>query len=547
MNKWRIVFWTALALVFVIPPLIPRKPQVAYMEPRYPKDVLTSPDEAGLRQLARIVAHQTSGNVRLGTISSGKKAAIVLPTRRQDMRLLKAVIEAMKERHVQVDYILEDDLLAEVMGVPPSPRGATAAGDGPKTGEVDLYKKLKASEWQLGRWPRYVPAPLREKMRKAAKAAGGGEGGAPATALDPTHDPKVVALREAMRRYVMELHPEYGAIVGGRPRQEYMTQHIGPKYIGLWDYATVRDVQEVTTQSYPTDVWRLSEDKIMEMLPWIEEVHIYDPEGTDVRFSVTAREAEIWAKASYQPNHIFMNPLQGTRALYYRQGLHDVIVPKVNGVVAGTSSGGGGTTGPFPLVKIYLKDGLVTHVEGSGPLKEVWDAYLSNEDLSNAQVPYFPKKGFFWSYEISFGTNPKFTSAYAVTEGTARSGVIHWGFGIEHGNPEIEKYLIEHRLPNDHMDRSTTYFSTYEVKVKGRKEWVKLVDRGRLTLMDDPEVRALASRYGNVDEILQERWVPHIPGINAPGNYVEDYAKDPAAHIARTMQQIQDGTYPYLR
>ncbi|MBI3939830.1 MAG: hypothetical protein HY315_03260 [Acidobacteria bacterium] len=540
-KKWRFVFWTALGLAFAIPPLIPDKPKPGYMAPRFPREVFSQPNEAELKQIGRYIAHQTSGDMRLGTIRSGLKALIVLSNRRQDMRLLKAVIGAMKERHIEVDYIFEDDLLSEALGVPKG-RVAGAFGGGQSGGTADLLKELRARELDLGPWPRFLPAELRAKIRKAMGERGQAGAAAPPESDDST---RVTALQEAMRRYVVDLHPEYGAIVGGRPRQEYMTQNVGPKWISLWNYAAVRDFQ-IVSMNYPSDVWRLTEDKIMQTIPWIEDVHIYDPEGTDIRFSVTPQEAEVWAKAAYQPSHIFLNPLQGTRAVYFREGLRDVIVPKSNGVVAGTVVGGG-RNGVFPHMEIHVKDGLVTHIEGGGRLKEIWDAYLSNEQLSNAQPPHFPHKGFIYFYEVSFGTNPKYLATNTGTGAGQRSGVFHWGFGLEHGNPEIVQYLREHNLPNDHNDRFLTYFSTYEIKLRGKNQGVKFVNGGRLNFLDDPEVRALASRYGDPDEILRERWVPDIPGINAPGDYFRDYAHDPAPHIAKMTQQVLDGTYPYLK
>jgi hypothetical protein len=36
----------------------------------------------------------------------------------------------------------------------------------------------------------------------------------------------------------------------------------------------------------------------------------------------------------------------------------------------------------------------------------------------------------------------------------------------------------------------------------------KIVDRGRLTALDDPQVRAVAKRFGNPDELLKEAWTP---------------------------------------
>ena len=60
---------------------------------------------------------------------------------------------------------------------------------------------------------------------------------------------------------------------------------------------------------------------------------------------------------------------------------------------------------------------------------------------------------------------------------------------------------------------------------------VKLLDKGRLTTLDDPEIRRIAQKYGDPDELLREDWIPAIPGINSPGDYERDYARDPVAAI----------------
>jgi hypothetical protein len=46
---------------------------------------------------------------------------------------------------------------------------------------------------------------------------------------------------------------------------------------------------------------------------------------------------------------------------------------------------------------------------------------------------------------------------------------------------------------------------------------VNLLDKGRMTTLDDPEVRALASRYGDPDYLLAEDWIPQIPRHQCPG------------------------------
>ena len=66
-----------------------------------------------------------------------------------------------------------------------------------------------------------------------------------------------------------------------------------------------------------------------------------------------------------------------------------------------------------------------------------------------------------------------------------------------------------------------------------------------MTAMDQAEVRALASRYGDPDNLLSEEWIPYVPGINAPGSY-EDYAADPYKVAKEVMDKAKDGSYEYL-
>jgi hypothetical protein len=67
-----------------------------------------------------------------------------------------------------------------------------------------------------------------------------------------------------------------------------------------------------------------------------------------------------------------------------------------------------------------------------------------------------------------------------------------------------------------------------------------------MTSLDNPEVRALASRYGDPNELLAEDWRPEIPGINAPGNYMTDYAPDPWKTVKRVIDKVLAGTYEHF-
>ena len=72
-----------------------------------------------------------------------------------------------------------------------------------------------------------------------------------------------------------------------------------------------------------------------------------------------------------------------------------------------------------------------------------------------------------------------------------------------------------------------------------------IINNGRMTALDNPEVRALTSRYGDPKDLLAEDWIPHIPGVNAPGRY-EDHAKDPWKTVSMVIKKIESGTYEYF-
>ena len=64
-----------------------------------------------------------------------------------------------------------------------------------------------------------------------------------------------------------------------------------------------------------------------------------------------------------------------------------------------------------------------------------------------------------------------------------------------------------------------------------------MIDKGRLAALDDPEVRALAAKYGDPDELLREDFIPGVPGINMEGNYM-DYARDPREFFKKDYERV---------
>nr|MDQ3342932.1 hypothetical protein [Actinomycetota bacterium] len=93
-------------------------------------------------------------------------------------------------------------------------------------------------------------------------------------------------------------------------------------------------------------------------------------------------------------------------------------------------------------------------------------------------------------------------------------------------------YAKANKLPTMHFPHVHNLFATYEIRQRDTGEWIKLIERGRLTVLDDPEIVRLASALGGPG-LLEYDWIPALPGINHPGDYRTDYADDPVAWIRR--------------
>ncbi len=95
----------------------------------------------------------------------------------------------------------------------------------------------------------------------------------------------------------------------------------------------------------------------------------------------------------------------------------------------------------------------------------------------------------------------------------------------------FQRFIQETGLPGGHLHVHAR-FATYDIK-NSRGRVVRVIEKGRLTAFDDPEVREVAAKYGDPDLLLRELWVSAIPGVNYPGDYQRDYAKDPMAWLKR--------------
>jgi hypothetical protein len=112
------------------------------------------------------------------------------------------------------------------------------------------------------------------------------------------------------------------------------------------------------------------------------------------------------------------------------------------------------------------------------------------------------------------------------------SGVLHLGFGTPiHSEPEVQAAADGMTVGHWHVH---LYFPTVELEfATGSSE--TLIKDGRLLALDDPEIRQLAAKFGDPDVLLNESWIPAVPGINVDGDYLTDYAADPMKWITADL------------
>src|SRR5205823_2456718 len=197
--------------------------------------------------------------------------------------------------------------------------------------------------------------------------------------------------------------------------------------------------------------------------------------------------------------------------------------------------------------------GFISNVKGGGAQGEALKEFVKWDKLNNLTYPYHNQPGFWYLYEIAFGSHPKafrhpvpLLKTGNTSPDRVRSGVIHWGLGIRlWHDPDApteskvwREFSEKNNVPFDHGWHTHTYFTTYKLRLRNANKWVNLLEKGHMTSLDHPEVRALASRYGDPNYLLTEDWIPEVPGINAPGNFLKDTAGAIAGGAAFTAPSV---------
>ncbi|MBI4464745.1 MAG: hypothetical protein HY647_08595 [Acidobacteria bacterium] len=198
-------------------------------------------------------------------------------------------------------------------------------------------------------------------------------------------------------------------------------------------------------------------------------------------------------------------------------------------------------------------------IEGGAKTGEMFRMLIENPKLKNAKFPGAPEPGYWFIRQDGFATNPKYVRGMkSLVDGEPwlsnlmerqRAGVQHLAFSYDIQDPKDQEYAAKElglgKMIWGHTAHMHLYFPTIRWKLRDTGEWINIAEKGYVNAFGDPEVRALASRYGDPDLIFRYEWIPSIPGINVAGDYEKEYAADPFSWILKEWAKIRGGTYEY--
>jgi hypothetical protein len=536
-----------------------------YPEPRYPsylKPVSTL--EEVLPHVRPLVRNKTGfQGAGLGIVNAGETVVFVTTPAAEPL-IVEAVKKAMEERGVKVNVVPEYEMVGvskdDAFEYQKNRRSFTSEQGYMEAAtwvESNFPDPDAVKSWLKGRRPDLYDKLFPQSRELSPKLK------------EVQQKMQLPSLGKGIQAYLTN-HPEVRGIFWGKGGGTFLRRNLHPmenKFLGLFLVDNRWDVMSALG-TYPGDVWQLAEDQLMEPLVHVDKLTAKDPEGTDVWADISEEQAAHWARGVYQRGHLYMFPNQATGRFGYsvvdypafqKEWLPREPLAIIHGTIAGTTN----HTGFFPRWEVHFNDnGYISEVKGGGIVGDALKEFMQLPGINDLVYPFHnpEHKGYWYLYEIAFGTHPKaFRNPQAMEDGTViperlRAGVIHWGLGITlHHDPGVQAqsqklldFTKQNNMPRDHGFHTHTYFTTYKVHLRDADRWVTLLDKGRMTSLDNPEVRALASRYGNPDQLLAEDWRPEIPGINAPGDYMKDYAPNPWKTVKRVIDEVLAGTYAHF-
>lgn len=335
-----------------------------------------------------------------------------------------------------------------------------------------------------------------------------------------------VPLRQDPRRWDNE-HPVIIAIQQGTGAYDLVVHGKGgpiPDTVYRFEALPWLDADSFlqTASSFPRAVHELVNRKIWRLI-WERgrgaRVNLCDPEGTELTWTLHRGYFDgtrVGFRATPYYGHLMAHPAEP-------------LLPEedATGVVAGTTNH---FSKPFPRIELTLDKGRLEQVAGGGDFGEAWRRM--HAETESIKYPGFPREGLFWLCEAAFGTHPKVVrprnlrmlSSGGFEVERRKSGYMHVGIGTFWRSP-TEHWAGDTGNLYGHLHVHQMRPNLVLAPTSGPS--VNIIDDGRLTMLDDPEVRDLAAEYGDPDELLSETWKPTVPGLSAAGDY-DTYSRNPA-------------------
>jgi hypothetical protein len=328
----------------------------------------------------------------------------------------------------------------------------------------------------------------------------------------------------------------WGGGAGGGPRAPPTAGDHASKFLGNWIYESPLDLLGKASE-FPADVWNMVDDKIVKPIPHVAEGTFTDPEGTRLRWTIAPEQRKLWSGGG--DNHLNVYP-SGELATW------------TEGVIASTAN----HTGFYPAMHVHIsRAGRVDRVEGGGRTGDLFRMLVEHPKMRTAHFPSAPEAGYWYLSADGFATNPKFVRDLArLADGSAnianlaernRAGVQHFSFSSPARTDADQAYAKGHGVPLEHTAHMHVHFSTVRWRLEDTGEWITIAERGNIKAFEDPEVRALAARYGDPALIFRYEWIPTVPGVNSPGDYTADYGRDPWGWISAEWERIKTGAYEH--
>jgi hypothetical protein len=275
-----------------------------YPAPRFPSYVKPPKSIDDIMPFARAAVRQTGGRTPLGLVEKGTLIGLVTEPIADDT-VLQAIVRAYKERGVEARIIPEHEL----------------AG----VNREEVLKAIKANKWytselgfmEIKPWitqrfadPEVPKKWLRERRPDIYKAMFLRDD----EVITPAHKEMFNKLAQrnmgAVLEKYLDAHPEIKGVFwrrGGRPNTRKAMGKQGEKLLGNFIFDNHWELMNKAA-SFPGDVWKLAEERVIESFGWVDQVHVTDPEGTNFTFSLTEKEAGVWAEGAYQQGHLYLYP-----------------------------------------------------------------------------------------------------------------------------------------------------------------------------------------------------------------------------------------------